>query len=243
VTIVQEARPLSDGRGTKDLAAAVVFAGEKEVSADMVADAKLLVKQALLEVNLQRAMKPLESVECAEASANEKDMGKLLDAYQAVEKAGADDTDLAVKAKKLHTKMVLEVDMTAQLADLEEQKQVKDQEDAAKAAELEAIDLLKGKKKKAALKELKAREALVTSQILEQDVTKLAAQLEKLETSVQDGGPEGAGANAELVAAAVEVVLRLKKDLKDATLAFEEKKAVEDKEAAKKAKKAGKKKK
>jgi hypothetical protein len=243
VKIVQEARPLSDGRGTKDLAAAVVFAVEKEVSADMVADAKLLVKQALLEVNLQRAMKPLESVECAEASANEKDMGKLLDAYQAVEKAGADDTDLAVKAKKLHTKMVLEVDMTAQLADLEEKKQAKDQEDAAKAAELEAIDLLKGKKKKAALKELKAREALVTSQILEQDVTKLAAQLEKLETSVQDGGPDGAGANAELVASAVEVVLRLKKDLKDATSAFEEKKAVEDKEAAKKAKKAGKKKK
>lgn len=242
VKLVQEHRPLPDGRGTKELAAAVVFAIEKDVGKDLVADAKLLVKQSLLEVNLQRAMKPLVHVVCAEQS-NEKDMGKLLDAYQAVEKAGADDTELAAKAKKLHTKLVLEVDMTAQLAELEEQKDKKDQEAAAKAAELEAIDLLKGKKKKTALKELKARDALITSAILEQDVKKLQAQLEKLETSVQEGGPDGAGANEELTARAAEVVLRLKKDLKEDTAVFEEKKAIEEKEAAKKAKKANKKKK
>merc|ERR1711865_506957 len=156
----------------------------------MGADSKLLVKQALLEVNLQRSMLPLANVTCAEAS-NEKDMSKLLDAYQAVEKAGADDTELAAKAKKLHTKLVLEVDMTAQLGELEGQKDKKDQEEAAKATELEAIDLLKGKKKKTALKELKARDALITSAILEEEVQKLTAQLEKLESSVQEGGSDG----------------------------------------------------
>merc|ERR1711865_344590 len=223
---VQEHRPLPDGRGTKALAAAVVFAIEKDVRKDLVADSKLLVKQALLEVNLQRSMLPLANVTCAEAS-NEKDMSKLLDAYQAVEKAGADDTELAAKAKKLHTKLVLEVDMTAQLGELEEQKDKKDQEEAAKATELEAIDLLKGKKKKT---------------VLEEEVQKLTAQLEKLESSVQEGGSDGAGANEELVAQAAEVVLRLKKDLKDSTAIFEEKKAIEEKEAAKKAKKAKKKK-
>lgn len=238
---MQEQRPLPDGRGTKDLAAAVVFAIEKDVRKDLVADSKLLVKQALLEVNLQRAMKPLVNVICAEKS-NEKDMGKLLDAYQAVEKSGADDTELAAQAKKLHTKLVLEVDMTAQLAELEEQKQKKDQEAAEKAAELEAIEALKGKKKKAALKDLKAREAQITSTILEGEVQKLQSQLEKLESSVEEGGPDGAGANEELTAQAAEVILRLKKDLKEATVIFEEKKAVEEKDAAKKAKKAKKKK-
>jgi len=241
VKLVQEQRPLPDGRGTKELAAAVVFAIEKDVGKDLVADSKLLVKQALLEVNLQRSMKPLAHVVCAEQS-NQKDMGKLLDAYQAVEKAGADDTDLAAKAKKLHTKLVLEVDMTAQLADLEEQKDKKDQEEAAKAAEMEAIEALKGKKKKTALKELKARDALITAAILGEEIEKLQAQLEKLETSVQEGGPDGAGANEKLTAEAAEVVLRLKKDLKDETAVFEEKKAIEEKEAAKKAKKAKKKK-
>merc|ERR1712046_143294 len=106
----------------------------------------------------------------------------------------------------------------------------------------EAIEALKGKKKKAALKELKAREALITSAILEAEVQKLQSQLEKLESSVEEGGPDGAGANEELTAQAAEVIIRLKKDLKESTAIFEEKKAAEEKEAAKKAKKAKKKK-
>jgi ankyrin repeat protein len=236
---VQASRPLADGRGTKSLALAIVRAIEMDVKPEMVNDAKKLVKVALLEVKLTRAMGPLSSVICA-AKDNEKDMGKLLEAIRAVTTEGAVETELFKSAEKLHDRLTTEVDITGQLKKLTTVRDAVLAKETELAAKMEVIDALKGKKKKTALKNLKAEEAAITSDMVQEELVELQEALERLTTSAESGTTNEA--NAELLGKSEESIKWLQKELKTTGDKFEEKKVVEEKEAAKRAKKAKKKK-
>jgi ankyrin repeat protein len=236
---VKANRPLEDGRGTKALALAIVRAIEMDVKPDMVNDAKKLVKVALLEVKLARTMGPLNSVICA-AKDNEKDMNKLLEAIRAVTAEGAVETELFKAAEKLHNRLTTEVDMAGQLKKITEMREAVLAKEAELAAKMEVIDGLKGKKKKTALKNLKAEEAAITSDMVQEELVELQEALERLSASSESGTTNEA--NAELLAKAEESVKWLQKEMKVTGDRFEEKKVAEEKEAAKRAKKAKKKK-
>ena len=242
--VVNDTRPLQDSRGSELLVGAIAAAKEKDFDGKLasdVAEGERIVRASSHEIRLARHMLAFADVLCATAEAQAKDIEKLGDYIDAVRAEGEIETELGKRSCTLQSRLQIEVAMGGHIAAVAAARAEDDRKQEEHAKQLEEIDLLKGKKKKLAKKEMDAVEAAITSEMVNVALNDLKAKDEALAASSASATDDGLGVNPELRAKAEEEKKWLAAQIATVEEKFETKKAAEEKAAAKAAKKKGKK--